>query len=76
MKEKPFNHSDRALDLTAEVLEGSGATVLCAGSHIEQGQMVETLIEYRVNGIAGDPGQPCNYHDISLPSQGTKKSSC
>ncbi|CAG8909807.1 unnamed protein product [Penicillium egyptiacum] len=50
-------HLYRALDLMAEVLEGSGATVLCAGSQMEQDQMVETLIEYRVNAIAGDPGQ-------------------
>lgn len=41
----------------AEVLEGSGATVLCAGSQMEQDQMVETLIEYRVNAISGDAGQ-------------------
>lgn len=57
MKEKPFNHPDRALDLTAEVSKGSGATILCVGSHMEQGPMVETLIEYRVNGIARDTGQ-------------------
>ncbi|KAJ5144999.1 hypothetical protein N7448_002391 [Penicillium atrosanguineum] len=50
-------HLYRALDLMAEVLEGSGATVLCAGSQMEQDQMVETLIEYRVNAIAGDAGQ-------------------
>ncbi|KAL4925441.1 uncharacterized protein BDV17DRAFT_272253 [Aspergillus undulatus] len=50
-------HLYRALDLMSEVLEGSGATVLCAGSQMDQDQMIETLIAYRVNGIAGDAGQ-------------------
>lgn len=53
----PRFNVDRALDLTAEVLEGSGATVLCAGSQMEQDEMVKTLIAYRVNAIAGDAGQ-------------------
>ncbi|KAF9253269.1 hypothetical protein DTO027I6_3511 [Penicillium roqueforti] len=50
-------HLYRALDLISEVLEGSGATVLCAGSQMEQDQMIETLIGYRVNAISGDAGQ-------------------
>lgn len=41
----------------AEVFEGSGATVLCAGSEMEQDQVVQTIIEYRVNVISGDAGQ-------------------
>jgi phenylacetate-coenzyme A ligase PaaK-like adenylate-forming protein len=41
----------------AEVLEGSGASVLCAGSQMEPVQMVQTLLEYGVNAIAGDAGQ-------------------
>ncbi|KAJ9215857.1 hypothetical protein DTO166G4_2401 [Paecilomyces variotii] len=47
----------RALDLMAEVFEGSGATVLCAGNEMEQGQIVQTIIQYRVNAISGDAGQ-------------------
>lgn len=41
----------------AEIFEGSGASVLCAGSMIEQSQMIEILIDYRVNAISGDTGQ-------------------
>ncbi|OQE21829.1 hypothetical protein PENSTE_c011G04494 [Penicillium steckii] len=50
-------HLYRALDLMAETMEGSGATVLCAGSAMEQDDIFETLVEYRVNVIAGDSGQ-------------------
>ncbi|KAJ5773680.1 hypothetical protein N7457_008576 [Penicillium paradoxum] len=50
-------HLYRALDLMAEVLEGSGATVLCAGSQMEQDEMIDIIIGYRVNAIAGDAGQ-------------------
>ncbi|RAL17044.1 uncharacterized protein BO97DRAFT_453080 [Aspergillus homomorphus CBS 101889] len=50
-------HLYRALDLMAEVFEASGASVLCAGSQMEQDKIVETLIEYQVNAIAGDAGQ-------------------
>jgi phenylacetate-coenzyme A ligase PaaK-like adenylate-forming protein len=55
--EEYLNKVSRALDLMAETLEGSGAAVLCAGSQMEQDQMIETLIEYQVNAIAGDTGQ-------------------
>ncbi|CAG8183307.1 unnamed protein product [Penicillium salamii] len=50
-------HLYRALDLMSEVFEGSGATVLCAGSQMEQDQMIEVLIGYQVNVISGDTGQ-------------------
>lgn len=54
---EPFNDLIRALDLMSEVFEGSGATVLCAGSQMEQDQMIEVLIGYQVNVISGDTGQ-------------------
>lgn len=41
----------------SETFEGSGASVLCAGSMMEQSQMVKILIDYRVNAISGDTGQ-------------------
>ncbi|KAL5686450.1 hypothetical protein EMGR_002809 [Emarellia grisea] len=50
-------HLYRALDLMAETFEGSGASVLCAGSLMEPDQMIEILLEYRVNAIAGDTSQ-------------------
>lgn len=51
------NKWNRALDLMAETFEGSGASVLCAGSLMEPDQMIEILLEYRVNAIAGDTSQ-------------------
>ncbi|KAB8266480.1 hypothetical protein BDV30DRAFT_247982 [Aspergillus minisclerotigenes] len=50
-------HLYRALDLMAEVLEASGATVLCAGNEMPLEKVVQTITQFGVNAVAGDAGQ-------------------
>lgn len=51
------NDFHRALDLTTELLESAGASVLCAGAEMEMEALVDALNQYRVNVVAGDAGQ-------------------
>lgn len=59
----------------AETFEGSGASVLCAGSMMEQEQMIDTMLEYRANAIAGDAGQimQLSRYICTLPIETRKK---
>ncbi|KNG81592.1 hypothetical protein ANOM_010299 [Aspergillus nomiae NRRL 13137] len=50
-------HFYRALDLTTELLEAAGASVLCAGAEMAMEAVVDALNQYRVNVVAGDAGQ-------------------
>ncbi|KAB8207315.1 AMP-binding enzyme [Aspergillus parasiticus SU-1] len=50
-------HFYRALDLSTELLESAGASVLCAGAEMEMEALVDALNQYRVNVVTGDAGQ-------------------
>ncbi|KAA8651451.1 uncharacterized protein ATNIH1004_000334 [Aspergillus tanneri] len=47
----------RALDLTTEICEHAGASVLCAGPEMAHQAMIDAIVHYRVNVVAGDAGQ-------------------
>ncbi|KAB8248046.1 hypothetical protein BDV35DRAFT_379283 [Aspergillus flavus] len=53
----PTEKAKLALDLTTELLESAGASVLCAGAEMEMEALVDALNQYRVNVVAGDAGQ-------------------
>ncbi|KAE8375733.1 hypothetical protein BDV26DRAFT_299489 [Aspergillus bertholletiae] len=47
----------RSLDLTTEIMENAGATVLSAGNSMELEEVVQTLAHYHVNVLTGDASQ-------------------
>ncbi|KAL6895097.1 hypothetical protein GGI43DRAFT_429203 [Trichoderma evansii] len=47
----------RSLDLTLEILENAGASVLSAGNYMSPRDVVKLLIKYHINILAGDSGQ-------------------
>ncbi|KAJ5301907.1 hypothetical protein PENANT_c062G04959 [Penicillium antarcticum] len=47
----------RALDLTSELFENAGASVLCAGSRMTPAEVVEALVHYHANVLTGDSTQ-------------------
>lgn len=47
----------RALDLTSEVFENAGAAVLCSGPDMDHRDIVDAIVQFRVNAISGDAGQ-------------------
>lgn len=47
----------RSLDLTLEILENAGASVLSAGNYMSPHDVVKLLIKYHINILAGDSGQ-------------------
>jgi hypothetical protein len=59
----------RSLDLTTEVLENAGATVLSAGNNMTPQQIIQALVHYRVNVLTGDGGQVVQviHHISTLP---------
>lgn len=71
LRKSLITNTNRALDLMAETLEGSGASVLCAGSTMGQDDIFNILIAYRVNFIAGDAGQvlQLSRYIVSLPEE-------
>lgn len=58
MHQLPTVYTDyRALDLMTELMENAGATVLCAGPEMSPQAVFDTIVHYRANVVAGDPGQ-------------------
>lgn len=47
----------RSLDLTLEILENAGASVLAAGHHMSPASVVKLLIQYHINVLSGDSSQ-------------------
>ncbi len=47
----------RSLDLTLEILENAGASVLGAGNHMEPGEVTDALASCHVNVLSGDGSQ-------------------
>ncbi|KAI9646630.1 hypothetical protein NHQ30_004626 [Ciborinia camelliae] len=47
----------RSLDLTTEIMENAGATVLSAGSYMLPAQVASALANYHVNVLTGDGSQ-------------------
>ncbi|KAL2671561.1 hypothetical protein Neosp_014151 [[Neocosmospora] mangrovei] len=47
----------RSLDLTLEILENAGASLLAAGNYMPVPRVVELLQSYHVNALAGDGSQ-------------------
>ncbi|KAI8655365.1 hypothetical protein NCS55_01187800 [Fusarium keratoplasticum] len=47
----------RSLDLTLEILENAGATLLAAGNRMPSSKVVELLQTYHANALAGDGSQ-------------------
>ncbi|OQE30240.1 hypothetical protein PENFLA_c003G04695 [Penicillium flavigenum] len=50
-------HLYRAIDLMTELFENAGAAVLCAGPEMPHRVVVEALIQFRANAVAGDVSQ-------------------
>ncbi|KAJ6098411.1 hypothetical protein N7499_002785 [Penicillium canescens] len=46
-----------AIDLMTELFENAGAAVLCAGPEMPHQAVVESLIQFRANAVAGDVSQ-------------------
>ncbi|KAJ5318120.1 hypothetical protein PENANT_c043G01237 [Penicillium antarcticum] len=53
-------HFYRSMDLTAEIIENSGATVLCGGSYMTPAEIIKGLIDYHVNVLSGESSQIVN----------------
>lgn len=59
----------RSLDLTLELLENAGASVLGAGDYMSPPEVIDLLIKYHVNVLSGDSGQVIRIvHHISTLS--------
>ncbi|KAL2190917.1 hypothetical protein L209DRAFT_24694 [Thermothelomyces heterothallicus CBS 203.75] len=63
-------HFYRSLDLTLEILENAGASVLSAGNNMEPAEVAAALAHYRVNVLSGDGSQVVRIvrHIASLPA--------
>lgn len=48
------------MDLTAEIMENGGATVLCAGSYMTTVEVAKTLADYHINVLSGESSQVVN----------------
>ncbi|KAK4940751.1 hypothetical protein LTR66_014882 [Elasticomyces elasticus] len=60
----------RSLDLTTEIMENAGATVLSAGSYMLPTEVAKSLADYHVNVLTGDGSQVVQIvHHISMLSQ-------
>lgn len=56
----------RSLDLTTEIIENAGATVLSAGSYMPPTEVAKSLADYHVNVLTGDGSQVIQVvHEIS-----------
>ncbi|KAJ5598167.1 hypothetical protein N7537_008251 [Penicillium hordei] len=60
----------RSLDLTTEIMENAGATVLSAGSYMPPAEITKALVDYHVNVLTGDGSQVVQavYH-VSMMAQ-------
>lgn len=47
----------RSLDLTLEVLENAGASVLAAGQHMSPAKVIQLMINYHANVLSGESSQ-------------------
>lgn len=57
----------RSLDLTTEIMENAGATVLSAGSYMNPTEVAKSLADYHVNVLTGDGSQVVQIvHHISI----------
>ncbi|CAG7952374.1 unnamed protein product [Penicillium salamii] len=57
----------RSLDLTTEIIENAGATVLSAGSYMPLTEVVKSLVDYHVSVLTGDGSQVIQaVHQISM----------
>jgi phenylacetate-coenzyme A ligase PaaK-like adenylate-forming protein len=60
----------RSLDLTTEIMENAGATVLSAGSYMPPTEVARSLADYHVNVLAGESSQIVQVvHHISMLPQ-------
>ncbi|KAH7136898.1 hypothetical protein B0J13DRAFT_597344 [Dactylonectria estremocensis] len=61
----------RSLDLTLEILENAGASVLAAGHLMSPADIVRLLVDYNVNILCGDSSQIAQsmYHISALPQE-------
>lgn len=67
-------HPPRSLDLTLEILENAGATVLAAGHQCPPPTVVQILQDFNVNVLAGDSSQIMSIvHQISTMSEMKKR---
>ena len=63
--------SIRSLDLTTEIMENAGATVLSAGSYMPVPEVAQSLADYHVNVLTGDGCQITQvvHHISGLPQE-------
>ncbi|KAJ5540381.1 hypothetical protein N7513_008713 [Penicillium frequentans] len=47
----------RSLDLTTDITENTGATVLSTGSYMQPAEVAKALADYHVNALTGDGSQ-------------------
>ncbi|CAI7633957.1 unnamed protein product [Penicillium glandicola] len=60
----------RSLDLTTEIMENAGATILSAGSYMPPTEVAKSLADYHVNVLTGDGSQVVQIvHHISMLPQ-------
>ncbi|KAI0448764.1 hypothetical protein F5B21DRAFT_496565 [Xylaria acuta] len=61
----------RSLDLTLEILENAGASVLSAGNRMSASEVSTLLVKYRVNVLTGDSSQVTQivHHISTLPRE-------
>ncbi|RHZ44878.1 uncharacterized protein CDV56_103207 [Aspergillus thermomutatus] len=59
----------RSLDLTTEIMENAGATVLSGGNNMTLQEIIQALVHYRVNVLTGDGSQVVQviHHISTLP---------
>lgn len=65
----------RSLDLTTEILENAGASVLCAGSYMAMDEVTSALAHFHVNVLSGDGSQIIRvvHHISTLPASQRKQ---
>ncbi|KAL0943349.1 uncharacterized protein CTRU02_201235 [Colletotrichum truncatum] len=64
----------RSLDLTCEIMENAGASVLAAGNHVAPSRTVQLLQDFNVNVLMGDGSQVLSVvHHISTMTTGREK---
>ncbi|KAJ5823600.1 hypothetical protein N7447_005940 [Penicillium robsamsonii] len=67
----------RSLDLTTEIMENAGATVLSAGNHMPPTDVAKSLADYHVNILTGDGSQIVQtVHHISLMAEEDRNRIC
>ncbi|KAJ5644425.1 hypothetical protein N7507_010436 [Penicillium longicatenatum] len=67
----------RSLDLTTEIMENAGATVLSAGCYMPAPEVAKALADYHVNALTGDGTQVINViYAISMMAQSDRDRIC